>query len=74
MDGLTYVRSNTYVLTHRGTYVSVMTGWVLEGAPSMDGPWQTLDHRGTSKNVVPMHEHQVCVCVCLCCKECCAYA
>jgi len=41
-----------------GTVVACMTGWVLEGSQSIDGPWQILDRRGAAKNVLPMAEHQ----------------
>ena len=43
-----------------GTIAACIMGWVLEGSQSLEGPWQSLDKKGTEKNVMPMKEHQFC--------------
>ena len=54
-----YALSMNLRCRRRGTVAAVMVAWVLEGSNSIHGPWQTLDHRGCSKNIMPMSEHQV---------------
>lgn len=53
------LRPTAYTMRNGGaTVAACMTGWLLEGAQSIEGPWHTLDIKGCVENKIPMEQHQ----------------